>query len=105
MMPGETVPDTGSGGSLTSNGNKGVHFRAISHQCIYTLFFSQILYNADSGFSSSFSGVFAGPIYIKGARMAVPVPRGAPMEVKGSSFHPFFILVYIYYSSGKQILK
>jgi hypothetical protein len=105
MMPRETAPDTGSGGSLTSNGNKGVHFRAILHHYIYTLFFSQIFYNADSGFSSSFSGVFDGAIYIKGARMAVPVPPDAPMEVKGSPFHPFLILLYISYPTGKQILK
>ncbi|MDD1662875.1 MAG: hypothetical protein LUQ60_03905 [Methanomicrobiales archaeon] len=64
ITAGETKPDNCSGGSTHSNGNKGVYFRAILSQEIYTLFFGQIFYLADSGFSSSFSGVFAGPIYI-----------------------------------------
>jgi hypothetical protein len=103
MTPG-TPPETVSGGPQCSKGNKGVDFLLNSRQYIYTLFFGQISYRADSGFSSSLSGVFARLSYIKQARMAVPVFPGAAMEIKGSPFHPFLILLYISSPAGKSLI-
>jgi hypothetical protein len=96
-------PETRSGGLPHSNGNKGVYFPPFSHQSIYTLFFGQIINQADSGFPSSFSGSFARLINIKQARMAIPVAPETAMEIKGSPIRSFLILLYIL-SSGSKFL-
>jgi hypothetical protein len=98
-----TPPETGSGGSMCSIGNKGVDTRGILLQGIYTLFFCQIQYWADSSFSSSISGESVGLIYIIIARMAIPVAPRHPMEIKGSPLHPFHILLNIPIPGAKPI--
>jgi hypothetical protein len=97
------LPDTGSGAPLLSNGNKGVYFPSIQCHNIYTLFFGQIFYPADPGFSSSISGAIATTNFIKSAPIGIPGPARAPREPEGQPFHPFFIPLYISSLSGKPL--